>query len=45
MNSRDEFRKNSVIAPVCRGTIAGFGSNSYVLALYALENILGGCHD
>ena len=45
VNSRDEFRKNSVIAPVCRGTIAGFGSNSYVLALYALENILGECHD
>lgn len=45
VNSRDEFRKNSVIAPVCRGTIAGFGSNSFVLALYALENILGGCHD
>lgn len=41
VNSRDEFRKTSVIAPVCRGTIAGFGSYSYVLALYALENILG----
>lgn len=45
VNSRDEFRKISVIAPVCRGTIAGFGSYSYILALYALDNILGGSHD
>lgn len=45
VNNRDEFRKNSVIAPVCRGSIAGFGSFSYILGLYALDNILGGCHD
>lgn len=42
VNSRDEFRKNSVIAPVCRGSIAGFGKYSYILGLYALDNILGG---
>jgi len=34
--AREEFRRHSVIAPVCRGTIAGFGSMSYELALYAL---------
>ena len=45
VNSRDEFRKNSVIAPVCRGTIAGFGSYSYTLGLYALDNILGGSNE
>ena len=45
VNGRDEFRKNSVIAPVCKGTIAGFGSFSYILALYALDNILGGCNE
>ena len=45
VNSRDEFRKNSVIAPVCRGSIAGFGSFSYTLGLYALDNILGGAHE
>lgn len=45
VNSRDEFRKNSVIAPVCRGSIAGFGNFSYTLGLYALDNILGGCHE
>ena len=42
VNSRDEFRKNSVIAPVCCGSIAGFGKYSYILGLYALNNKLGG---
>lgn len=37
VNSRDEFRKTSVIAPVCVGTIAGFGKYSYHLALDALN--------
>ncbi len=41
VNSRDEFRKTSVIAPVCMGTIAGFGKNSYMLALYALDFAFG----
>lgn len=45
VNGRDEFRKNSVIAPVCKGTIAGFGKYSYILGLYALNNILGGGND
>ncbi len=39
VNSRDEFRKTSVIAPVCKGSIAGFGKNSYLLALYALDMV------
>lgn len=30
---RDEFRHVSMIAPVCKGTIAGFGWRSYWLAL------------
>lgn len=37
VNSRDEFRKTSVIAPVCAGSIAGFGKYSYHLALHALN--------
>lgn len=45
VNGRDEFRKTSVIAPVCAGTIAGFGKFSYILGLYALNNILGGGND
>ena len=45
VHSREDFRKNSVIAPVCRGTISGFGRYSYILALYALDNILGGADE
>ncbi|MBE6879921.1 MAG: type II 3-dehydroquinate dehydratase [Ruminococcaceae bacterium] len=39
VHSRDEFRHKSVISPVCKGVIAGFGEQSYVLALnYALTD-------
>lgn len=41
INGRDEFRKNSVIAPVCAGTIAGFGKYVYLLAANALIYMLG----
>jgi 3-dehydroquinate dehydratase-2 len=38
--AREEFRRNSLIAPVCSGEIAGFGWRSYLLALYALQGLL-----
>lgn len=34
--TREEFRHTSVVAGVATGTIAGFGSGSYLLALHAL---------
>ena len=36
--ARDEFRKTSVIGPVCRGSISGFGFGSYLMAMEALVN-------
>jgi 3-dehydroquinate dehydratase-2 len=35
VQAREEFRHTSMIAPVCSGLIAGFGANSYVLAVDA----------
>lgn len=34
--AREEFRRHSVISPVCRATIAGAGAGGYRLALEAL---------
>jgi len=38
--AREEFRRHSLISPVCMGTIAGFGWHSYALALRALAEKL-----
>lgn len=40
VHAREAFRRRSVIAPVVRGTVAGFGVNSYLLALRAAAAML-----
>lgn len=36
VHAREEFRNRSLTAPVCIGVVAGFGADSYLLALRAL---------
>lgn len=38
--SREEFRHKSLISPVAKGTILGFGPNSYYLGLEALIDLI-----
>ncbi len=42
VHAREEFRHTSLIAPVCRGQILGFGAQSYVLALDAAVSLQEG---
>jgi 3-dehydroquinate dehydratase-2 len=36
--SREEFRRKSLIAPYCKGSICGFGLDSYRLAIESLSH-------
>jgi 3-dehydroquinate dehydratase-2 len=38
--SREEFRQKSLVSPVAKGSILGFGAKSYVLGLEALIDLL-----
>jgi len=41
-DSREPWRRTSVIAPVATGTIAGFGGHGYRLAMAAAAALVGG---
>lgn len=39
--AREEFRRTSLMAPVVKGQVSGFGTDSYLLGLRALVGLLG----
>ena len=39
VHAREEFRKVSVISEVCRGTVFGFGTGSYIAAVEGLRTL------
>lgn len=45
VHAREEFRHKSVLSAVCLGVIAGFGRNSYFLAIDALIGKLRAAND
>lgn len=38
--SREEFRHKSLVSPVAKGTIMGFGAKSYILGLSAILDLI-----
>jgi 3-dehydroquinate dehydratase-2 len=44
IHAREEFRHKSLLSGVCKGIVAGFGENSYILALEGLISILNSNH-
>jgi len=44
VHAREEFRRDSVIAPISSGQIIGFGTKSYLLALDAAKDLVEMSH-
>ncbi len=42
VHAREEFRRHSMVAPVCAGSISGFGWRSYLLGMQAIKDLLQG---
>lgn len=42
IHAREQFRRESVVAPVATGVIAGLGPDSYRLGLHGLASLLAG---
>jgi 3-dehydroquinate dehydratase-2 len=40
VHAREEFRHQSLLAPVCLGQVVGFGWRSYLLGVHALQGFL-----
>ena len=40
IDAREDFRRTSVIAPACVGSISGFKKNSYFLGITALKELM-----
>ena len=39
VHAREEFRKTSVLSPVCKAVVCGFGANSYVAAIAGCKTL------
>lgn len=41
IHGREDFREKSLTGAMAEGIITGFGKHSYVLGVYAMENLVG----